>query len=93
MKESRVPLDSVTMSLVDNLKKFAQVKKTNEVVCNSISLLNWAVKQVLEGKKVASFNPGSREVELFTMPLLDRVESSVPKNEEAPKPVKVVSNH
>lgn len=81
-KPKRVNIDVVTVELVEQLMNYAGVKKTNEVINNSISLLHWAVKQSLEGKKIASYHLDSRELELFSMPILDRI--SITKNKVSP---------
>ena len=72
-KLKRVQIDNITTRLVTTLKESAGVTKTNEVINNGISILWWAVKAVKEGKKIAAYDPTDGEVELFTMPILDRV--------------------
>jgi len=72
---TRVVIDSITAGLVDTLKKHAKVSKTNEIICNGISILAWAVRSVREGKRIASYDPETSEVELFTMPVLERVKN------------------
>ena len=75
-KEKRPVLDSITSSLVDTLKKHTSLRKTSTVLTNAVSLLKWAVDQVVRGRKIASYDPDTRLIELFTMPVLDQIEVS-----------------
>lgn len=79
MSERRVRIDELTEELANNLREFANIKKPNEIINNSLCLLNWAIEQTLEGKKIASYDSAKDEIQLFSMPILDRVEKNSKK--------------
>src|SRR5437870_140467 len=53
-------------TLVDELKT-----SPKDVVLDALALLNFAAEQVLQGQKVGSFNPESREFTAMTTPSLE----------------------
>ena len=93
LKDKRVLIDEITVGLVEHLKRYAKVKKTNEVITNGVSLLKWAVDQAVKGNKIASYNPSKNELELFSMPILDRIEVAVEEEKKTLTVKEAVSNH
>jgi hypothetical protein len=97
MRDKRVQLDEITVDLVDKLKKYGGIKKSNELIVNAVSVLNWAVRAALNGKQIAAYDEESGELELYSMPLLDRVReqnNSKPKKKvRVVRSAKEVSNH
>lgn len=69
----RVTLDGDISELIAVLKQRSRIKKTRDLICGSLSLLHWALVSVLAGRKIGSFDPVTKEVETFSMPILDRI--------------------
>jgi hypothetical protein len=74
---TRVLISDSTKELVETIKTHGGVTKSSEVVNNAISLLRWAVNQTIKGRDIASYDYRTGKVEVFSMPLLDRVAKSV----------------
>jgi hypothetical protein len=76
----RVLISEATTNLVEILKSSAGVKTSTEIVNAGLGLLNWAVRQTLAGRCIASYDEKTGAVEVFSMPML---ESITPQHDKA----------
>lgn len=73
----RIQLDLLRAQadMFDRLVAECGLETRKELFNTTMTLFNWAVKETKNGRKIASYNPSTDEVETIVMPALDFISS------------------
>ena len=66
----QLDMDEAGVELVDELKRLTGCRTYRDLFNNAISLLDWAVRQRMEGRKITSFDEGNDVCRELVMPAL-----------------------
>lgn len=58
---------------LDRLQELGGLSKRRDLINNALSLLEWVVREVNEGRMIASVDEKQHKYKEFTMPMLDEV--------------------
>jgi hypothetical protein len=68
--EIRLKIDD---DFMENLKSNLNNIKTKQITEDALTLLNWAVSEVKQGRVIISTNQNGDEIKELAMPTLDRI--------------------
>lgn len=61
------------LTVIDSLVEICGLSSKKELFNNSLALINWAVQETRKGRRIASYNEKTDEIELVALPALNFV--------------------
>ena len=73
LKRIQFEISDEAVKSIEQLKEQANITTTRELFNNALTLLEWAVKEVSEGKEISSFDEKEEKIKTLEMPILSNV--------------------
>lgn len=72
------------LGLIEMLVDICGLSSKKELFNNSLALMKWAVEETRKGRRIASYNEATDELELVALPALSMVAGPEPELHEVP---------